>query len=96
MLSKYCDEFLIHAVDVEGKSQGIEHELVSYLGKWRENNTSIPITYAGGVHSYEDIELLYKLGNGKINVTIGSALDIFGGSLSFDKITDMIIKKLCS
>jgi phosphoribosylformimino-5-aminoimidazole carboxamide ribotide isomerase len=96
MLSKYCDEFLIHAVDVEGKSQGIEHELVSYLGKWRENNTSIPITYAGGVHSYEDIELLYKLGNGKINVTIGSALDIFGGSLSFNKITDMIIKKLCS
>jgi phosphoribosylformimino-5-aminoimidazole carboxamide ribotide isomerase len=93
-LSKYCDEFLIHAVDVEGKSQGIEKELVTYLGRWCKKDNAIPITYAGGVHSYEDIDLLYKLGNGKINVTIGSALDIFGGSLSFDKIVDMISKKL--
>jgi phosphoribosylformimino-5-aminoimidazole carboxamide ribotide isomerase len=90
MLSGYCDEFLIHAVDVEGKSQGIETGLVSLLGKWCEKENAIPVTYAGGVHSYEDIDLLYELGKGKINVTIGSALDIFGGSLSFDE----IIKKL--
>lgn len=81
-LSKYCDEFLIHAVDVEGKAHGIELKLVERLGKWNQ----IPITYAGGVHTYEDIELLKKLGGGKINVTIGSALDIFGGSLEFDKV----------
>jgi phosphoribosylformimino-5-aminoimidazole carboxamide ribotide isomerase len=90
MLSKYCDEFLIHAVDVEGKSSGIESALVEYLGKWCEKEDAIPITYAGGVHSYDDIDLLYTLGRGKINVTIGSALDIFGGSLSFDKITKKI------
>jgi phosphoribosylformimino-5-aminoimidazole carboxamide ribotide isomerase len=90
MLSKYCDEFLIHAVDVEGKSRGIERELVEYLGKWCERDNSIPVTYAGGVHSYEDIDLLNELGNGKINVTIGSALDLFGGTLSFKKILDKI------
>jgi phosphoribosylformimino-5-aminoimidazole carboxamide ribotide isomerase len=90
MLSKYCDEFLIHAVDVEGKSSGIESALVEYLGKWCEKEDAVPITYAGGVHSYDDIDLLYTLGRGKINVTIGSALDIFGGSLSFDKLTKKI------
>jgi phosphoribosylformimino-5-aminoimidazole carboxamide ribotide isomerase len=90
MLSKYCDEFLIHAVDVEGKSQGIEKELVEYLGKWSENENAVPITYAGGVHSYEDIDLLHTLGKNKINVTIGSALDIFGGKLSFEKIMEKI------
>jgi phosphoribosylformimino-5-aminoimidazole carboxamide ribotide isomerase len=90
MLSKYCDEFLIHAVDVEGKSRGIERELVEYLGKWCERDNAILVTYAGGVHSYEDIDLLNRLGNGKINVTIGSALDLFGGTLSFKKILDKI------
>lgn len=81
-LSAYCDEFLIHAVDVEGKNSGIEQELVEMLSKW----DGIPITYAGGVHSYEDIEILKKAGNNRINMTIGSALDLFGGKLSFDKI----------
>ena len=81
-LADYCDEFLIHAVDVEGKSQGIEEPLVELLGRWNK----IPVTYAGGVHSYEDIDLLKKLGCGKINVTVGSALDIFGGNLKFDEI----------
>jgi phosphoribosylformimino-5-aminoimidazole carboxamide ribotide isomerase len=90
MLSKYCDEFLIHAVDVEGKNRGIERELVEYLGEWRERDNSIPVTYAGGVHSYEDIDLLNGLGNGKINVTIGSALDLFGGTLSLKKILNKI------
>ena len=82
LLMSYCDEFLIHAVDVEGKAQGIETQLVSQLGEWGQ----MPITYAGGVHSYEDIDLLKKLGKDRIHVTIGSALDIFGGSLSFEEV----------
>lgn len=88
MLMNYCDEFLIHAVDVEGKAQGIEGRLVEQLGKWNK----LPITYAGGVHSYEDIDELKRLGNGKIHVTIGSALDIFGGKLDFDTVVDRIKK----
>lgn len=90
ILTKYCDEFLIHAVDVEGKSQGIETTLVTQLGKWCDKFDNAVVTYAGGVHCYEDIKLLGKLGGGKVNVTIGSALDIFGGNLSFDKIIRMI------
>lgn len=86
MLMNYCDEFLIHAVDVEGKAQGIEGNLVEQLGKWNK----IPITYAGGVHSYEDIDELKKLGNGRIHVTIGSALDIFGGKLDFNTVVNRI------
>ena len=82
MLMEYCDEFLIHAVDVEGKAQGIETELATRLGEWGK----MPITYAGGVHTYEDIDLLKRLGKGKIHVTIGSALDIFGGALSFEEV----------
>lgn len=78
----YCDEFLIHAVDVEGKADGIEEELAAMLGEWGR----IPITYAGGVHSFEDLEKLKKLGCGKVNVTIGSALDLFGGKLGFEEV----------
>ena len=84
-LSGYCDEFLIHAVDVEGKANGIERNLVSSLGGWQ----GVPITYAGGVHSYEDIHLLKELSKGRMNVTVGSALDLFGGSLSWRKIQEM-------
>lgn len=85
-LSAFCDEFLIHAVDVEGKSQGIEEMLVRQLGEWCGRPGRNAVTYAGGVHSYEDIELLRTLGRGKINVTIGSALDIFGGRLVFEEV----------
>lgn len=81
-LSQYCDEFLIHAVDVEGKNSGIEKDLVEMLGAW----DGIPITYAGGVSSYEDLEYLKQLGNNRIDVTIGSALDLFGGHLEFEKV----------
>ena len=81
-LSAYCDEFLIHAVDVEGKAQGIERELVKTLGRM-EGKT---ITYAGGVHSMEDLLLLKKLGQNRMNVTIGSALDLFGGSLKWEDV----------
>ena len=81
-LSAYCDEFLIHAADVEGKAQGIEQELVRMLGNWQ----GIPVTYAGGVGTYEDIRLLGRLGQGRVDVTVGSALDLFGGKLSFEEV----------
>ncbi len=80
----FCDEFLIHAVDVEGKSNGIEEELAAFLGNWAK----LPITYAGGVHDFHDLELLKKLGRDKIDVTIGSALDLFGGSMKFEEVLD--------
>lgn len=90
MLAGYCDEFLIHAVDVEGKSRGIEQSLVAQLGEWGSKNSGTAVTYAGGVHSYEDIDLIRNLGGGRINVTIGSALDIFGGSLVLDEVVKRI------
>lgn len=86
-LSGCCDEFLIHAVDVEGRACGIEEELAALLGNWGKK----PVTYAGGVHSYEDLELLKKLGKGRLNVTVGSALDLFGGELEWEKVL-----KICS
>jgi phosphoribosylformimino-5-aminoimidazole carboxamide ribotide isomerase len=76
-LSGYCDEFLIHAADVEGLCQGIDQELVTALGAWGE----IPITYAGGARSLTDLEEVNRLSGGKVDLTIGSALDIFGGKL---------------
>ncbi len=81
-LAGYCDEFLIHAVDVEGKNNGIERELVKILGSFDE----IPITYAGGVKSLEDIEILKKYSDGRLDFTIGSSLDLFGGRISFEEI----------
>ena len=75
MLAKSCAEFLIHAVDVEGLCRGIDQELVELLGRW----TPIPTTYAGGASSLNDLETVTKLGAGKVDLTIGSALDIFGG-----------------
>jgi len=74
--SDYCAEFLIHAVDVEGLCRGIDRELVSMLGQF----SPIPTTYAGGANSLADLEAVTKLGGGKVDLTIGSALDIFGGS----------------
>ncbi|KAI9027422.1 hypothetical protein CLU79DRAFT_697429 [Phycomyces nitens] len=76
MLSEYCSEFLIHAADVEGLCNGIDEELVKRLGEWVE----IPTTYAGGGRTIEDLRLVDSLSNGKIDLTFGSALDIFGGS----------------
>ncbi len=85
-LAKYCSEFLIHAVDVEGKANGIEKELAAMLGEW----DGLPITYAGGVHSYEDLDLLKELGNNRLNVTIGSALDLFGGKMEWEEVQKRI------
>lgn len=85
-LSQYCDEFLIHAADVEGKCQGIEEELVQLLGAWGK----IPMTYAGGISDYQDIEDIKELGQGKLNITIGSALDIFGGPMNYETVLSYV------
>jgi len=75
-LAGSCAEFLVHAVDVEGLCRGIDRELVEKLGQW----TPIPMTYAGGANSLADLEEVTRLGRGKVDLTIGSALDIFGGT----------------
>ena len=76
-LSEYADEFLIHAVDVEGKKCGIDEELLQILSKC----DAVPVSYAGGIRSLDDIEKIRNTGNGRIDFTVGSALDIFGGDL---------------
>lgn len=85
-LAGHCAEFLIHAVDVEGKASGIETELVRMLGDWGK----IPITYAGGVGSFADLKSLKEEGKNRLDVTIGSALDLFGGRMAYREIL-----KLC-
>lgn len=84
MLSDFCDEFLIHAVDVEGKVNGIEENLVELLG----NKCRIDSTYAGGISSFEDLEKLKVLGKSRVDFTIGSALDIFGGNMKFEDVVN--------
>ena len=85
MLKDYSDEYLIHAVDVEGKKSGIDEKLLELLGSW-ENG--IPITYAGGVKDFNDLDRIRNIGRGKIDVTIGSALSIFGGEMDFHEVID--------
>lgn len=85
-LGEFCDEFLVHAVDVEGKARGVETELASLLSAY----TECPVTYAGGVGSMEDLEVLRRFGRNRLDVTVGSALDLFGGKIPFEK-----LKKLC-
>jgi len=75
MLSGYCSEFLIHAADVEGLCRGIDEELVQRLGEW----VTIPTTYAGGGKEFADLERVERLSGGKVDLTFGSALDLFGG-----------------
>ena len=74
--AEHCAEFLVHAVDVEGLCRGIDAELVTRLGEW----SPIPVTYAGGANSLRDLESVTQLGQGRVDLTIGSALDIFGGT----------------
>jgi len=81
-LADYCNEFLVHAVDVEGKASGIETELVELLGRWE----GIPITYAGGVGTFKDLDNLKTIGRNRLDVTIGSALDLFGGKMEYHKV----------
>lgn len=81
-LRNSCDEFLIHAVDVEGKARGIEDGVATMLG----DIEGMPATYAGGISSFDDLEKLKTLGKGRVDFTIGSALDIFGGNMSFEEV----------
>src|SRR5262249_18023072 len=75
-LAAYCAEFLVHAVDVEGLCHGIDTQLVTRLGEW----SPLPVTYAGGANALSDLETVSRLGGGRVDLTIGSALDIFGGA----------------
>ena len=84
-LGKHCDEFLVHAVDVEGKANGIETELADLLSDY----TQRPVTYAGGVGSMEDLKLLKKHGKDCLDVTVGSALDLFGGTIPFETLKNL-------
>ena len=90
-LSAYADEFLIHAVDVEGKASGIEEDLVRMLGEWGK----IPVTYAGGVGSFEHLRQLKEWGRNRLNVTIGSALDLFGGPMKYEEVLAYIREDVC-
>ena len=82
-LADRCDEFLIHAADVEGKCQGIDADLVELMGNWAK----VPMTYAGGVATMEDVLLVDSAGGGNVDVTVGSALDLFGGSgVAYDEL----------
>jgi len=83
-LSEYCCEFLIHGVDVEGKQLGIDEDLVRLLGDY----SPIPATYAGGVRTLQDMELIKGLGRGMVDATVGSALDIFGGTLPYKEVVN--------
>lgn len=84
-LAGYCDEFLIHGVDVEGKKSGMETELVRMLSEWNQ----IPVTYAGGIGSLDDLEQFRNVSRGRLDFTIGSALDLFGGNVPYEKVRDM-------
>lgn len=84
-LGSHCGEFLVHAVDAEGKAGGIEMELAGLLSEYEGR----PVTYAGGVGSWEDLEKLYASGRGRLDVTVGSALDLFGGTIPFQKLKQL-------
>ena len=85
VLSSSCDEFLIHAADVEGKRGGIETDLIGILGRF-VRKTRFPVTYAGGVHELADLDRIRQDADGNLDVTVGSALDLFGGDLSLDEL----------
>ena len=85
-LSVYCSEFLVHGVDVEGKQQGIEEDLISMLGMY----SPLPVTYAGGVKNLSDLDLVQSLGQDRVDLTIGSALDIFGGKVPYAAVLDWL------
>jgi len=82
LLSDYCDEFLVHGVDVEGKRQGIQKDLVKILGDY----CPIPVTYAGGIKSFSELDLIKEVGRGRVDATIGSSLDIFGGDIPYREV----------
>jgi phosphoribosylformimino-5-aminoimidazole carboxamide ribotide isomerase len=83
-LASNCTEFLIHAVDVEGKCSGIDTKLVELLAEY----SPCKCVYAGGISSFDDIQLIADAGNGRIDFTIGSALDIFGGHIAYKDVVN--------
>lgn len=83
-MSRYCAEYLVHGVDVEGRMQGVQEELIQLLAWY----SPLPVTYAGGVTSMEDLELVRRLGREAVDVTIGSALDIFGGPVAYRRVVE--------
>jgi phosphoribosylformimino-5-aminoimidazole carboxamide ribotide isomerase len=83
-LAKYCDEFLVHAADIEGRRGGVDSELIEILAK----SSPIQVTYAGGVRTINDLEIVRKRGNGKVDVTVGSSLDLYGGHLAYSDILE--------
>ena len=85
-LEEYADEYLVHAADVEGQQKGIEAEVAEILGSY----DGLAVTYAGGVHDFEDIRQLKEAGHGRVNVTIGSSLDLFGGKLPYREVMEVI------
>lgn len=85
-IALYCDEFLVHGVDVEGKASGVDKTLARILGDYAASLSSLPVTYAGGIGSFKDIEDFGAVTGGKIDFTVGSALNLFGGSLSYDRV----------
>ncbi len=84
-LSGYCDEFLIHAVDAEGKQAGPDRAVVAVLGNFAARS-GMPVTYAGGISSFEDLDILGEEGRQAVDVTIGSALDLFGGPMPYRQV----------
>jgi phosphoribosylformimino-5-aminoimidazole carboxamide ribotide isomerase len=82
-LKGYCDEFLVHAVDVEGKKSGIDEKVIAILA-----DVPYTITYAGGISCIGDIRLIREIGCGRIDVTVGSALELFGGSLKLSEVIE--------
>lgn len=84
-IASYCDEFLVHGVDVEGKASGVETGLVKILAE----KCPIPMTYAGGIGSMEDLECFRKISGGKLDFTIGSALDLFGGRIPYEMVAQI-------
>lgn len=83
-LAGHCSEYLVHGVDVEGKSQGIQEDLITILGE----HSPLPVTYAGGVGRFADLDLVNTLGRGRVDLTIGSALDIFGGDIPYRRVVE--------
>ncbi len=97
-LEKYCDEYLVHAVDVEGKAAGPDQALFDIFGEYmsaprKAGSAALPVTYAGGIHTYKDIRELKKVSGGLVNITVGSALDLFGGKLTCERILEICGKR---
>ena len=72
----------MHAVDVEGKTSGVEKQVIQRMGQFQ----GCPMTYAGGIHSPQDLQYIAKAANETVDYTIGSALDLFGGSIAYKSI----------